>query len=244
VAGAVGFAYAASLAWAAPGGLANPGRIAASVPACASASQARCGGSLEINGELYRFASGSLKGHVNVHGVLSATTVSFGAAHTDPETQGPYQLALQVVALGDLSGGWESSGAATGVSNRYGLYFGFGVPIYITLSGSGVPAGCSIGSASEPLTADFDPTLASLFSSAGVPYDQQTGIADLTAVIQSLPGAAGCGSASAGLDEQLGLPGGGSVAVVLKFKPPIVSAAYRALHHGQRHHRRKRRRRR
>lgn len=234
----VGFAAAwllaanfAATASAEPRGLANPGRVSASVPACASASQTKCGGSIEIDGEFYPFATGSLKGSVSVGGVLSRTTVRFGAARTNAETQGPFQLAMQVVPVGHARGGWESSGAATGISGRYGLYFGFGLPMYIKLSGSGVPTGCAIGSASQPITADFAPTLNGLFSGSGVAYDQQTGIADLTATLQSMPGVGDCGSAADGLDNQLGLPGAGSVAVIFRFKPPIVSAAYRALHH-------------
>ncbi len=228
--------------------IADPGRVTAGVVRCGSGFQTECGGSIEIEGEEYGFAGGALTGRVERSGAFVRGDASFGVAMTDPATQGPFQLSLKPVATGSARGVFVSSGSPLGVGGVSGLYFGVALSFYIQLSGAepnalggpgpGVGGGCTIGSVTQPIKAAFGPTLASLFSGGGVPYDQANGVADLTASRLAFPGAQDCAGQEAALDEQLGLPGQGSIQIFLRFTPAVVSTAYRAAHPLHRHHRR------
>lgn len=176
-------------------------------------------------------------------GRLAHGRASFGSASTDPAVQGPFQLTFQPVASGGASGGFIGSGSPLGLAGANGLYSEFQVALYIQVSGgepvaaagpspgAGVGGGCVIGTAAAPLEADFLPTLTGFFGNRGaVAYDQARGTASLTATRLSFPGAQNCQGQESVVDQQLGIPGPGSISVNLKFGPVIVSSAYRAAH--------------
>jgi hypothetical protein len=229
--------------------IADPGRASARVVRCSSSFDTDCGGSIEINGQEYGFAGGALAGRVDSSGRFGRGHASFGVASTDPATQGPFQLRFSLVTAGSASGRFVSSGSPLGVGAVSGLYFEFSVPFYIRVSGandvegpaSGVGAGCTIGDSARPLKATFVSTLSSFFSGGGggVPYDQATGIADLSTKTLALPGIQDCAGQESSIDQQLGLPGPGLIQIFLRFSPAVVSTAYRAAHPRGRHHRRR-----
>jgi len=226
--------------------IANPGRFSAGVTRCTPVSYYHCGGALEINGQFYNFEGGRVTGAVGSSGAVANVHASFGTASTDPAVQGPLQLSFTPVALSPGGGAFYSARSPLGLAAPGGLNFYFRVALYIRVTGEEPPAaagpspganlggGCTIGSTSAPLEAEFLPTLAGFFGSGGgVAYDQTKGSAELTATRLKLPGAQDCQGLEGALDQQLGIPGPGSLSMSLTFSPPIVTSGYRAAHRGR-----------
>jgi hypothetical protein len=200
---------------------------------------AKLSGSLEFGGRPYAFSSGALRGRVSSDGVVKRMHATFGAARTDPAVDGPFQLKFQMLAAGNAFGHFFGNGAPDGAADPTGLSFLFQVPVYIKITGgpvtnagptvyANVGADCSIGTAAAPLQAGFVPALAELLGSLddGHSYSQATGKTYLMATGSNVAGVQDCNGQEAALDQQLGLPGGGTLSLNLQFSPVLVTNTY------------------
>jgi hypothetical protein len=229
-AGALALLAAAAPAMAAPAArIADPGHFTARTTACPAASDA-CGGDFEFDGQIFGFAGGRLTGTVAANGDVSNARLTTGTAATDPAVDGPLQLTFTAVGAGAGRGAFAIGDAPGGAAAADGLVFGFEQPLYIRVGGPAVGSTCTIGSPAQPLEATFLATLAGFFgpSDAGAAYDQQDGTTSVTAVLHEIPGAEGCGGEEATIDQELGLPGPGQIALNLSFQPAPQTNLYRA----------------
>jgi len=197
--------------------IANPGPFTAHLSAC-HVQGAACGGDIELNGQMVELSSATVSGRVNAAGLVrNARLTATGA--TDPEVQGPGQIAFRVQSTQAGSGRFVVGETPAGAEDASGLLLELQLPLDIELSGS---SSCTIG----PLAATFLPALSSFWGSAadGVPYDQANGTTQLMASFSNLSAGASCAAAQ----EQLGLPGPGSISLALSFSPVLQTNLYRA----------------
>jgi len=88
--------------------IASPGTAKAHVVPCTGTTEPKCDGTIEFNGTIYPFAAGTLTGRVSATGAFSGRGI-FGAARTDPATEGPLQFTVQPVLSGGVGGGFTKS---------------------------------------------------------------------------------------------------------------------------------------
>jgi hypothetical protein len=224
--------------------LVTTGPFTAAMTRCPAPDDA-CGGNIEFNGTNFGFDGGALKGTVSRAGIVSHGHLTFGAATTDPHVDGPLQLTFQPIAVGDVKGRFLVGGTPRGAQDANGLQFSMTTNVYFHITGSiplqaasnyagqSVGPDCTVASAAQPLAAEFKPTLAGFFGAgtAGAPYSQAHGTTSMAARWPSLPAAQNCQGLEDVVNEQLGLPGQGSLAVNLSFRPVLQTNLYRAHHH-------------